>query len=52
MGLEEAKKYIRMIIRQQEIPDSAKALGYVYASEAIETIIIGGIKLKNSTYYI
>lgn len=39
MKLEEAKNYIRTMIRQQEIPDSAKALGYVYASEAIETVL-------------
>ena len=39
MNIEEAKKYIRMIIRKKEIPDSAKALGYVYAEESIETIL-------------
>lgn len=39
MKLEEAKKYIKMIILRQEIPDSAKALGYVYAEEAIETVL-------------
>lgn len=39
MELEEAKNYIRMIIRQREVPDSAKALGYAYASEAIETVL-------------
>lgn len=39
MDIEEAKEYIKMIIRKQEIPDSAKALGYVYATEAIETVL-------------
>ena len=39
MNIEEAKGYIKMIIRKQEIPDSAKALGYVYATEAIEAVL-------------
>lgn len=39
MDIEEATEYIKMIIRKQEIPDSAKALGYVYATEAIETVL-------------
>lgn len=39
MKIEEAKNYIKMIIKRKEIPDSAKALGYVYASEAIETVL-------------
>ena len=39
MELEEAIKYIRTILRQKELPDAAKSLGYVYAVEAIETVL-------------
>lgn len=45
MNIKEAEEYIKMIIRKQEIPDSAKALGYVYATEALETVLS---ELENS----
>ena len=44
--LEEAKKYIRIILRQKDLPDAAKSLGYVYAVDAIETVLQTNEKLK------
>ena len=39
MNIEEAEKYIRMMLRDNEIPDGAKTISYVYAKEAIQTLL-------------
>ncbi len=39
MEVEKAIKYIRMILREKDLPDAAKSLGYVYGTEAIETVL-------------
>lgn len=50
MELEEAIKYIRTILRQKELPDAVKSLGYVYATEAIETVLGELEKLHYDNY--
>ena len=39
MELEEAKKYIIMILRQKDVPDAVKSQECIYAVEAIETVL-------------
>lgn len=43
---EKAIEYIRMILRNSKMSDAEKALGYVYATEALETLI-EALKKKN-----
>ena len=46
MELEEAKKYIIMILRQKDVPDAVKSQECIYAVEAIETVLQALEKLQ------
>ena len=39
MDVKEAEEYIRIMLRDKDIPDGAKTISYVYAKEAIEIVL-------------
>ena len=39
MDIEKAEQYIRTMLKDKDIPDGVKTISYVYAKEAIETVL-------------
>ena len=52
MELEEAKKYIIMILRQKDVPDAVKSQECIYAVEAIETVLQELEQKEKRIYYL